>query len=264
MKNTVAGFARWCLSHLGILLWSMALLLSLAMTNWMLWDGRFYTAIPEWIGNSSWIPLSDFAIKSSNIRPPTTLRLQLFNGLLLATLAVIASIGLHLIKGPASTRNIRSILGLTAIIAYWLFLGRECESIVELGRSTRLSMQVSAIEHFAQEVDANWKELCEPNSTCSTDLKLSNLLAYPVSNPRMCMFAGSFRLPQSTIEISSIERTEGESIRFQLGGEHLGYWIEKRWDGRWPQTFRSGLEYSMTPIKISQIKDTLYLVRYRD
>ncbi len=84
--------------------------------------------------NTSWIPLSDFAVQSSQIKSSFPLRLQLFHGLLLTSLAVLASIGLHLIVGPASTRNIRSILGITAFIAYWLFLGRECESIVELGR----------------------------------------------------------------------------------------------------------------------------------
>ncbi len=242
----------------------MAVLLSMAMTTWMFCDGRFYTAIPDWLRNTSWIPLSDFAVQSSQVNLPFPLRLQLFHGLLLVALAVLASIGLHLIVGPASTRNIRSILGITAFIAYWLFLGRECESIVELGRSTRIALQVSAIDRFAHDIDTNWAELCEPNSACSTDLRYSNLLAYPITNPRMCMFAGSFRLPNSTIEISSIERTEGESIRFQLGGEHLGFWLEKRWDGRLPSSFQSGLEYTLTPTKITQIHDSLYLVRYRD
>ncbi len=264
MKNTRAELVRWCLSHLGLLLWSMAVLLSLAMTTWMFCDGRFYAAIPDWLRNPSWVPLSDLAVQSSQIKSPFTFRPQLFHGLLWTTWAVLASIGLHLIVGPGSTRNIRSLLGITAIFAYWLFLGRECESIVELGRSTRLALQVSAIDRLAHDIDTNWAELCEPDSTCSTDLKLSNLLAYPTSNPRMCMFAGSFQVPQSNVEISSIERTEGEALRFQLGGEHLGYWIEKRWDGRWPRSFQSGLEYTFTPTKITQIHDSLYLVRYRD
>ena len=242
----------------------MAVLIPIAMTVWMVADGGFYGGIPESLRRTAWVPLSDFALANADVRPATMGRSRVLTGCVSIALGAIGWIAFGLLVGSSSFRSTRNALGLTAVIAYWLFLGRQCESIVEFGRVYRLASKVHQLEPFAIEVDRHWSELCETRSVCSSQINFSNMLAYPVEQPTMCFFASTHRIDSCHIEIASIERTAGEAIRLQLTGEHRGYWIEKRTNSQLPQPFRSGLDYSMYPISIKDLGRSFYLVRYRD
>jgi hypothetical protein len=79
----------------------------------------------------------------------------------------------------------------------------------------------------------------------------------------MLMFLGDQSIPNSPLMFRAIEREESQAIRFELSGENLGYWIERRYDRKEPNDFVGGLAEPYRVGKYRKIADQLYLVDYR-
>lgn len=236
--------------------WGIAWSLCLALTLWMFCDGGFYKG-----GSFLKDRLRFFTqLEPQPIAMPALLRGMWLFGIALGILTSAMFLGIGFLFGKARTRSIRSIFGFTALAAFCMFLVLRCESVVETGRAFRMAWKAAPILEFADRINSDWDSLCEPTST-STLLPSRN--SYPISKPTMCFFMTAFKIEGTAYDILSIERTEGKAIRFELAGDDIGFWIERRYDDGAPEQFVSGLNDPMEPDGFRSLGNRLFLVKYR-
>ena len=130
------------------------------------------------------------------------------------------------------------------------------------GRTIFASTASSSVADFADRINQNWNALVK-NVDNECQVELSSFNAYPIYNPTMMMFLGDQSIPNSALLFRAIEREESRAIRFELSGENLGYWIERRYDRSEPTDFVGGLAEGYRVGRYRKIADQLYLVDYR-
>lgn len=131
-----------------------------------------------------------------------------------------------------------------------------------LGRAAFVTATSSTVADYADRIHRNWNALVT-NTDNDCQMELSSFNAYPIYDPTMMMFLGDQSIPNSPLLFRAIERDEDQAIRFELSGENLGYWIERRYDGKEPADFVGGLADAYRVGKYRRIADQLYLVDYR-
>lgn len=162
----------------------------------------------------------------------------------------------------ASYRNLRRMFGLTLSVGLWLIVGTEWRSMVEFGRVARLKREHQAVELFSSSLNSQWDEVVDSSRPhAMSDLIPFN--AYPIRKPTMLLFLGEQPIPGTNLTVRSIERTPEQAIRFELSGEHLGHWLEVRWNHTPPNAFETGIEEQLSPANWTAITPNLYRVQYR-
>jgi hypothetical protein len=179
---------------------------------------------------------------------------------------VTSSVGtvtlLGFLFGPKQFRAIKCLLGFMLLSGGWLLMLTQWDRIHYLGRTIFVSSESRPVAEFADRVNRNWNALVK-NIDNESQVELSSFNAYPIHMPTMLMFLGDQTIPNSPLAFRAIEREEDQAIRFELSGENLGYWIERRYDRKEPTDFVGGLAEAYRVGKYRKIADQLYLVDYR-
>lgn len=162
-----------------------------------------------------------------------------------------------LFLGPRRFRTTRLWLVFTAVTCGWLGLLVSWQDIYWWGQRYRVKSDLAPIAELARKLNADWP--VEDGEYPG----LGMYLAYPKGAPRTMLLLGDATFPQSTLRVSSIERTADGAIRFELSGKERGAWLEWRADDSAPESFVGGLESDYRVARYERIAPEWFLVRYR-
>ena len=237
--------------------WGLSLMMPLIFFAWLFYDGYASRSL-----FGTWVDLLDIRNReplSQSLIGPRLLWVQ-FIAIVTSSLSTVTLLGF--LFGPKQFRGLRSLLGFMLLSGGWLLMLTQWDRIHYLGRTIFVSSESRHVAEFADRVNRNWNALVSNiDNECQVDLSSFN--AYPIYNPTMLMFLGDQSIPNSPLMFRAIEREESQAIRFELSGENLGYWIERRYDREEPNDFVGGLAESYRVGKYRKIADQLYLVDYR-
>ncbi len=237
--------------------WVVSFLLPLVFLVWLLYDGYASRAL-----SGTWIDLLD--IRDREPLSPSLIGPRLQWVQLIAIVASAASLVtlLGFLFGPKQFSGMKCLLGFMFLSGGWLLMLTQWDRIHYLGRTIFVSSESRSVADFADRIHQNWNALVK-NIDNECQVELSSFNAYPIYNPTMLMFLGDQEIPNSPLMFRAIEREESQAIRFELSGENLGYWIERRYDRKEPTDFVGGLAEEYRVGKYRKISDQLYLVDYR-
>ena len=242
-------FVTWC--------WVVSFLMPLIFFAWLLYDGYASRSLA-----GTWLDLLDIRDReplSQSRMGPRLLWVQL---IAIVTTSVSTVTLLGFLFGPKQFRAMKCLLGFMFLSGCWLLMLTQWDRIHHLGRTIFVSSESRPVAEFADRVNRNWNALVK-NIDNECQIELSSFNAYPIYNPTMLMFLGDQTIPNSPLMFRAIEREESQAIRFELSGENLGYWIERRYDRKEPTDFVGGLAEEYRVGKYRKISDQLYLVDYR-
>ncbi len=173
--------------------------------------------------------------------------------------SLIALLG-RFVVGPHSdseARSVRQLLAITTVVALWFSLVLHHDSLAWQGKRARFSFRVDELELIAAPLRQEWP---------LTDGELPHVgpfMAYPFGRPSTLILLQSPRLATQSTYISSIERCEDGSIKFQLTGIDGGAWAEWHPTDSRPTSFVGGLADLHQLRSVSSIGRGWYLVRYK-
>ncbi|MEW4486517.1 hypothetical protein AB1L42_00465 [Thalassoglobus sp. JC818] len=138
----------------------------------------------------------------------------------------------------------------------WLFIGWNWDVLRLRGKGLKLTGDLIAVREFAVQLESDW-----PDQDGEIE-GFGAFLAYPYGSPRTLLTLGETCVPGTGLRVAAVERTPGESIRFQLSGGKGDLWFEWRSEGTVPTGFTGGLQQGYTPKAYFEVSDQLFLVRY--
>ncbi|TWT43563.1 hypothetical protein KOR42_44430 [Thalassoglobus neptunius] len=138
----------------------------------------------------------------------------------------------------------------------WLLLGVNWDVIRLRGQSMELARHVEGVSEFARQLEEEW-----PDQDGEIE-GFGAFLGYPYGTPRTLLMLGEACVPKTELRIAAVERTPGESIRFQLSGGSSDVWFEWRVVENAPASFAGGLQQNYSPKASFMVADKLFLVRY--
>lgn len=158
-------------------------------------------------------------------------------------------------KSP--TLTIRRMLMLTVVAAVWLALAFNLDKIDWQGKRLRSATRIDALERLAERLNEDWP------SDAGEIAGLGPFTAYPFGEPRLLLLLTPHPLNSTNTVIAAIERSDAGALRFQLGGDDGGDWIEWHPTGARPANFTGGLEDAHQLKQASSLGGQWHLVRYR-
>jgi hypothetical protein len=158
--------------------------------------------------------------------------------------------------GERRYRSTRAWLAFMALVCGWLGFLVTWPDVYWLGQQRRMAAVLQPVERLAQELSQNWPTEDGNHSG------IGPYLAYPQGAPTTLLPLRSVTLPDTALGFSSIERTEDGVIRFELAGDEVGAWLERRSDDRLPQPFKSGLYVDYNVAREARLAPRWFLVRY--
>ncbi len=199
------------------------------------------------------IPGANAADADLNARPWRTVGLVMSIGFAVFS-AVFLFVGLF--RGPARHRTTRSWLRLTSLAALWLGLLVSWREIAWAGDRWRVGLQLESFERVAAGLRAagpiGYGKFPE----------LGQFAAYS-NEENTTLLMESLDTPPGRAPVVSLERSKRGALRFQLGGDYTGDWLEWHPLGSRPESFTDGLDARHELQRASQIADEWFLVRYR-
>jgi len=248
---------RWALR----LCWVISFVMPVVFLAWLLYDGYASRAL-----SGTWMDLLEVPQRETQQEPlsQSLIGPRLYWVQFIAiTASLTSSLSvLGFLFGPRPFSGLKSLFGFVLLSGCWLLMLTQWDRIHYLGRSAFVTATSSSVTEFADRVNQNWNALVT-NTNNECQIELSSFNAYPLYNPTMMMFLGDQSIPNSPLLFRAIERDEERAIRFELSGENLGYWIERRYDRKEPTDFIGGLAEAYRVGKYRKIADQLYLVDYR-
>jgi hypothetical protein len=224
---------------------------------WLLYDGYASRSL-----SGTWVDL--LSIRDREPLSPSLMGPRLLWVQFIAIVTIAASVVtlLGFLIGPKPFSGLKCLLGFVLLSGGWLVMLTQWDRIHYLGRAAFVTATSSTVAEFADRINRNWNALVT-NMDNDCQMELSSFNAYPIYDPKMMMFLGDQSIPNSPLLFRAIERDKDQAIRFELSGENLGYWIERRYDRKEPTDFVGGLAEAYRVGKYRRIADQLYLVDYR-
>lgn len=239
----------WC--------WVISLLTPFLFFGWLLYDGYASRSL-----SGTWVDLFETPKAEPLTQALSGPRLLWVQLITIATGTTGSVILFGFLFGPKQFSGIRCLLGFMLLSGGWLLNLTQWDRIHHVGRTIYVSSEARSVAEFADRVHRNWPALVK-NIDNECQFELSSFNAYPIYKPTMLMFLGDQEIPNSPLLFRAIEREDDKAIRFELSGENLGYWIERRYDSQEPSDFIGGLAETYHIGKSRRIADQLYLVDYR-
>lgn len=176
-------------------------------------------------------------------------------GMLAVVVGLVFEFGqLCLRRGRPAT--IRQLLFLMAAIAMWCALIRGYEEVAWQGKRLRSNSRVQALDRLALSLHQDWP-------TDDGELEgLGPFTAYPFSQPSVILLLTPYPLAGTNTVVAAVERSPEGGLRFQLGGDDGGDWLEWHADGSLPRSFTGGLANEHHLRKYVRLSDDWFLVRY--
>jgi hypothetical protein len=177
------------------------------------------------------------------------------HALVMLSLLSIFWIMLGLFIGPPAHRGVRSWLAITTVLAFWLGLAVSWRSLAAAGQQWRLDRQLDSFESLAKHLQDAW-----PKSDDHV-AGLGAFNAYPIGHPRTLMVIAAEQADGAP-PIAAVERSNAGALRFELGGDESGAWLEWHPPGSRPASFTGGLEDERRLNDAAPLADGWYLTHY--
>lgn len=180
-------------------------------------------------------------------------------GLLLVATTVLGSFlweGLHWFQRTASPRTIRRLLAVTAIVAVWLAVVVNFDRLAWRAKCHRSTARIAALDALARRLHDDW-----PRDAGEIE-GLGPFTAYPFGRPQLLLLLTPHPLQSTNTVIAAIERSDDGALRFELGGNDGGDWIEWHPVGKRPASFSGGLADQHALERATRLADQWFLVRY--
>jgi hypothetical protein len=183
-------------------------------------------------------------------------RLVWLDIVLLVTCTSGIGIFLGLFFSDIRQRGMKSWLALTGLVAIWLTLGLHWRDLQWRGQVHRARPNVDALSALATSLQQSW-----PTIDGETP-ELGPFQAYPIAKPEVLLLFSQKQMPGATAPISAVNRSQDGTLRFRLGGDVTGTWLE--WHPHdVPSDFVSGLDQKFVLDRASAVGENWYLVRYQ-
>ncbi|MFU7561546.1 hypothetical protein ACMFWY_22895 [Roseiconus sp. JC912] len=154
--------------------------------------------------------------------------------------------------------SLRQLLTGTALIGAWCAAIVGAQQITWTGKRFRAASRLNSLDRLAESLESDW-----PKSDGEIE-GLGPFNAYPAVRPSVLLLLTPYPLPGTQTVVAAIERSPNGILRFQLGGEDGGDWIEWHGGASRPRSFTGGLQEDYQLQQFSPIAPDWYLVRYSD
>jgi hypothetical protein len=239
------------------LAWVVDVSLLAGAYSWIFFAGRSIHTIESFLfhlrylrGRPRWIGI--FPGQQNSYDDATLLRISM----IIAAVTLLFML-FSLVVGRSRFRTLRMWLLFTAIVGAWLGLLVGWPEIYWLGQQRRVRPAVRFANEVVEELKHSWP------TDDGTSPSIGQFHAYPIGNPRTLLLLSQNEFPGTSLRIASVERSLGGPIRFELGGDELGAWLEWRPDNRRPASFVSGLNTMFVLERSASLAPHWFLVRYK-
>ncbi|WP_436715764.1 hypothetical protein U8335_26285 [Roseiconus lacunae] len=182
-----------------------------------------------------------------------------FNAFIVAVIAFLAVNFWMLVQHVRLRRYaLKQLMITTGLVALWCASAIGWQQITWSGKRMRAAGRLEALDRLAVSLHEDW-----PQSDGEIE-GLGPFNAYPWVRPSVLLLLTPYPLEGTNTVIAAIERSPQGSLRFQLGGEDGGDWIEWHDGNRIPDSFTGGLRDRHQLQRFSRIGSEWYLVRYSE
>ncbi|MEM6776125.1 MAG: hypothetical protein AAF670_00630 [Planctomycetota bacterium] len=154
--------------------------------------------------------------------------------------------------------TIRRLLCHTLVVAAWFGFAGTFQHWVWRGKTRRSTHRIAELDRVAALLRADW-----PSDSGDID-GLGPYTAYPFDEPSLLLLLTPFPLESTNTVVAAIERSVNGSLRFELGGDDGGDWLEWHPSGERPNNFTGGLSDPHHLVQATQLDEQWFLVRYSD
>ena len=223
------------------------------------------------VGIASWLLADPFAARtvlaapefvSAGMQAAPQTDADLFRCLTLVMVLTVAAASLmwelqRLFRRTKRSPTIRNMMTLTAVVAMWLFLSVNYQRVAWQGKRLRSTRHLEAVARLADRLNNDWP------GDAGDIVGVGPFTAYPFGTPTLLLLLSPYPLESTNTVITSIERGDNGSLRFELGGDDGGDWIEWHPDGSRPNNFAGGLDDQYFLTRYTRLDDQWFLVSYR-
>ncbi|TWU21278.1 hypothetical protein [Bythopirellula polymerisocia] len=250
----IARMVRVLLSRQAVrIYWIVNVALLLGLIVWICRDGKFSQAARL---TAQLTPWNESNLQYGALPSHLATRVQILHAMITVGLVTAAGIMLSLFWGASPNRSIRSWLALMFALAAWLTLYTSWSDFAWRAQAWRMQTSLPAMEKLATTLLENWP---------SQDGQLPEIgpfNAYPIGKPRTLMLLTKPKPSGTSVQISTIERGEGDDLFFQLTDNDEGATLARFPQGSEPQAFFSGLEGEYQPVRHRALGQNWFLVQY--
>jgi len=236
--------------------WQIQFVLLGFLSLWALVDPLFEALVMPLLN----VPVQPFSAVRNAMEQAGVVRMMMLAAILIAAAATAGSWLMSLVsrsRRKLPQRSLRSILTLTAVVAFWMTLLVNHSAIAWQGKRIRLALQTDHLEAIAGQLRADW-----PHSDGQLPM-LGPFMAYPIGTPETLILLTPPSLEAGNVCISAVQRSDDGSIRFQLGGSGDGDWAEWHPPSGHPVSFVGGLSERYDLQTYARLGEGWYLARYQ-
>lgn len=235
-------------------LWIVHLVTLLVVVLWAMFDLRFESMVR--------------ALPDAFARPTTSTQqviesvgiVRVLTVIVTAVLAVSSMAGLHVRhfsrSHHARSRSIASLIAITTVIAVWLGISVNYQSLAWQGQRIRVAVQLRSLEAIAEPLRRNWPK--EDDEIAG----IGPFMAYPFGQPSTLILLQSPPVSGDGLCIAAVERSPRGAIRFELTGTEHDDWVEWHPPGSYPTSFVGGLKDPHQFVCSTKLRGGWHLVRY--
>jgi hypothetical protein len=225
--------------------------LLIAAYCWVYFDGR---SVNTFNTVQAKISARDLGDPVRIVANASTHRLLLLAGAAFVVITLLQMF-IGLFFGGPRFRSMRMWMAFVAVAAGWLAFAVSWPDIYWLGQKHRLLPYLPAADSLSSKLKTNW-----PTQDGDSP-ELGPFLAYPQGAATIVLPLKSTTFPNSDLRFLAIANSGG-AMRFQLGGEECGAWLERRTNGTTPTPFKDGLETRYIVERSELIAPGWFLVHY--